>query len=157
MDNFSAHTHESVIKDLKDNHDTEVIFFPANHTNLLQPADVSWNAPFKRGYKERVKQWMEKNWTENEKPKMSKKEVITFIKEAWESISEDVIRNSFKYCGLGNNDKNGYHHNALKNFLKESGPMDNEDIEEEEKEVEEPNVDEYFEFSEEEEEEDLDE
>ena len=55
LDQARIHTMQTT-KDTLDAHDTDVVYVPAGCTSLVQPADVSWNRPFKAA--------MRRNWAE---------------------------------------------------------------------------------------------
>ena len=77
---------------------------PGGLTNQLQPADISWNKPFKATYREKYDDWIatgEKSLTPagNLRPP-SKAIVVDWVKSAWQSVSSDVIRKSFRVTGI---------------------------------------------------------
>ena len=56
LDQARVHTMERTRNELT-SVDTDVVFIPAGCTSLLQPADVSWNHPFKNALREEWKVW----------------------------------------------------------------------------------------------------
>ncbi|KAH7720443.1 pogo transposable element with KRAB domain-like protein [Aphelenchoides avenae] len=78
---FSAHKSvdtQAVLKQLK----LEMVLVPAGCTRFVQPADVNWNAPFKRKLRSFYDQWMLDG------------------DHAWDAVTEDVIVCSFKARGI---------------------------------------------------------
>ena len=70
----------------------------------LQPADLTWNKPFKTAYCELYNKWMasgEKSFTAggNMKPP-DRLLCLKWVKTAWVTISSDTVINSFKNCGI---------------------------------------------------------
>ena len=55
-DSYSCHTTDLVENALVEAN-TDVIIVPGGCTKILQPADVSWNAPFKSKYREHYDRW----------------------------------------------------------------------------------------------------
>uniref|UniRef100_A0A914NL75 DDE-1 domain-containing protein n=3 Tax=Meloidogyne TaxID=189290 RepID=A0A914NL75_MELIC len=70
-------------------------------------ADVCWNAPFKAKIRQSYEDWMlhgEKETTSKGNVKAPPMLVyLSWIAEAWENLSEEMIANSFKICGISNN------------------------------------------------------
>ena len=57
LDRARIHTMQAT-QDLLEEKDTDCILVPAGCTSLAQPADVSWNAPFKRAMRECWKSYL---------------------------------------------------------------------------------------------------
>ena len=80
---------------------------PEGLTSHLQPADVSWNKPFKTAYKEKYSRWMATG------PKIytaagnvcppSKALCFQWVKECWEAPSAEIVQKSFRTCGISVN------------------------------------------------------
>ena len=73
----------------------------------LQPADISWNRPYKEAYRKKDDEWLatgEHSFTPagNMRPP-SKKLVATRVKQAWDAVSSEVIINSFRVSGIALN------------------------------------------------------
>ena len=65
-DAYRCHLMPSVKKVVNKDTNTDLSIIPGGLTSLVQPADVSWNKPFKEAYKARYNQWMatgEKSYT----------------------------------------------------------------------------------------------
>ena len=74
---------------------------------MIQPADVSWNAPFKCFIQEYFDEWMlltgRHEVRKNGNPKAPGMNVyLKWIMDAWKSISNETIVKSFKVCGITN-------------------------------------------------------
>ena len=81
---------------------TYVFYIPAGCTSICQPADVSWNAPFKKSMR---KQWSEYRRQDQRTAagnlKMAtRQDAIDWVSRACFDVSEDTIHHSFKACGL---------------------------------------------------------
>ena len=82
---------------------------------LVQPADVSWNKPFKALYTELYEAWLAdptrgSDVTAAGNPRApSRIKMVEWIKEAWAQIPLDVIKASFNACGITSNDPDVIH------------------------------------------------
>uniref|UniRef100_A0A1X7UB27 DDE-1 domain-containing protein n=1 Tax=Amphimedon queenslandica TaxID=400682 RepID=A0A1X7UB27_AMPQE len=77
---------------------------PGGTTSYLQPADVSWNKPFKSAYRQLYNQWMvsgEHSFTPAGNMRAPDKlTCLKWVVQSWESVTTDVIVKSFKACGI---------------------------------------------------------
>ena len=75
-------------------------------TSKLQPADVSWNRPFKVRIAELYDEWVFSGPIEltryGNRKCPSKVLLLRWIMEAWASITPEIIIKSFKKCGISN-------------------------------------------------------
>ena len=65
-DTFRGHTTNKVKELLRGEFNTDVVHIPGGCTSKLQPADVSWNKPFKNTLQECYDEWLfsgEKTYT----------------------------------------------------------------------------------------------
>lgn len=103
-DAYKCHITDGVKRVVKTVTNSDVSLIPGGLTGHIQPADVCWNKPFKAIYKELYRQWMdtgEKTYTRGGNVRApSKLQCLEWVKKAWEDIDVDVIKNSFKYCGI---------------------------------------------------------
>lgn len=95
------------MKDLvRDRFNTDIIYIPGGCTGILQPADVSWNRPFKAAMQECYDEWLfngQHTFTANGNRRPPPLPLfLTWIKQSWDKITPDIIRKSFKKCGLSN-------------------------------------------------------
>ena len=71
----------------------------------MQPADVSWNKPFKDRIQSLHEEWLSPGdlpVTRNGNPAPPPPMVyLDWVVDAWKGISSEVIKNSFKSCGIG--------------------------------------------------------
>ena len=113
-DSFKCHVADetrSTVKKLN----TVMAVIPGGCTKFLQPADVSWNAPFKAAYLELYEAWLmdperKENNTSSGNPRApSRAKVIEWVKSAWEAVSTDVIIRSFSACGITTTDADIIH------------------------------------------------
>ena len=106
-DAYRCHLMPSV-KNVAETHtNTDLSVIPGGLTSLVQPADVSWNKPFKEAYKARYNQWMvtgEKSYTPAGNVRAPSKVLcLQWVKEAWSSVSTEVVKKSFISCGISVN------------------------------------------------------
>jgi hypothetical protein len=87
-------------------YNSDLCVIPGGCTSKLQPADVSWNKPFKSHLSEMYDEWLFSGPVEKTKGgnrrAPSKSLILKWIKQSWDAISPDIIRKSFKKCGISN-------------------------------------------------------
>ena len=77
---------------------------PGGLTSQLQPADLSWNKPFKTAYRELYNEWMASG--ENRSLLVGILKLLTSffvssrVTTAWATVSSETIISSFKNCGI---------------------------------------------------------
>ena len=102
-DAYKCHIMDSVKKEVRQT-GTDVSVIPGGLTSHLQPADVSWNKPFKEAYRTKYDEWLlsgEKSYTPSGNMRAPDKLLcLQWVKEAWNSISEEVVKKSFVACGI---------------------------------------------------------
>ncbi|KAG0430934.1 hypothetical protein HPB47_022233 [Ixodes persulcatus] len=84
-------------------HKTEdVALISGGFTSILHPANVSWMQPLKEVLRGRWAVFFQTGkLTPKGNPKRpSRQNVVDFVAEAWASLSEDMVRRSFKRCGI---------------------------------------------------------
>lgn len=85
-------------------HNSDLCVIPGGCTSKLQPADVSWNRPFKSKLAELYNEWIFNRPVEKTKfgnhHAPNRALVLRWIKQAWDCITPDMIRRSFKKCGI---------------------------------------------------------
>ena len=86
---------------------TDVSVILGGLTSHLQPADVSWNKPFKTAYKEKYSQWMAtgpKTYTAAGNVCPPRKALcLQWVKECWEALSAEIVQKPFRACGISVN------------------------------------------------------
>ena len=89
------------------NANSDISVIPGGLTGHLQPADVSWNKLFKQAYKVLYNNWMatgEKSLTPAGNMRAPDKALcFRWVKEAWNSMTSDMIRKSFHVYGISVN------------------------------------------------------
>lgn len=102
-DSFKCHITPGIKKFLQ-KRKVDMAVIPGGCTKFVQPADVSWNKPFKDCYRELYEAWMEKaefEYTKGGNPKGPPLDLVCqWIITAWESVSAEIIKKSFKVCGI---------------------------------------------------------
>uniref|UniRef100_A0A3B3CJF2 HTH CENPB-type domain-containing protein n=1 Tax=Oryzias melastigma TaxID=30732 RepID=A0A3B3CJF2_ORYME len=104
-DAYHCHISNETNEELKKyNMSTAVI--PGGCTKYGQPADV-WNKPFKDKLQDLYDKWVvgdeDKEWTSDGNLKAPPLcSVVTWIISAWQEITPEMIRKSFKECGITN-------------------------------------------------------
>ncbi len=101
LDRARVHTMNNTQR-LMENLDTDLEYIPPGCTFIVQPADVSWNAPFKQHMREAWKAWRQRDLRTpqgNLRP-ANRQDVINCVSQAWEAVSEEVVAYSFKATGL---------------------------------------------------------
>ena len=105
LDLHKAQKTDHVKELLKECHTTP-IFVPAGCTSIVQPLDVSFNAPFKKKVESAALQHMQDNLDEYLNGKITAGErrilLTKWVGEAWEELAknQEMIVRSFKKCGI---------------------------------------------------------
>ena len=102
-DDFKPH-HTDATKQCASRLNVVMRLIPPGMTSLLQPADVCWNKPVKQRIKEMYDEW----WLSEEQTYTAQGNVrapdfvtvVGWILDAWEEITPEMIRHSFKACGI---------------------------------------------------------
>ena len=106
-DSFKCHVSSKDTKHSLKTFEADQAVIPGGCTGSIQAPDVCWNKPFKDSYAKSYNDWYEagkQEFTAAGNPKTAFLEVIvSWTIKAWDSISSDIIVNSFKVCGLKNN------------------------------------------------------
>ena len=105
-DSFKSHVMASIRESVRSHYNTHMVVIPGGCTGVLQPADVSWNKPFKAAYREKYEDWTingEVSLTASGRRRAPSKDLIMqWVKEAWQAVTPDVVRRSFKKYGITN-------------------------------------------------------
>ncbi|CAF1150281.1 unnamed protein product, partial [Brachionus calyciflorus] len=103
LDSARCHMTVKVKSTLSENY-IDPVFIPPRLTNLLQPADVSWFASFKKEYNAKWNKWFieeERTYTKYGNPKSpGYSRCIQWLSEIWHEFSSDQIIKSFSSCGI---------------------------------------------------------
>ena len=100
-----SHDTKDVLSELK----VHTAVVPGGCTKYVQAPDVSWNQPFKAAISRLHEDWMaddmaEKELTRGGNPRPPPMDTyLQWVIDAWEGLSADLIRASFKSCGITNN------------------------------------------------------
>ena len=102
MDKASSHINEDIIEKCTGQF-CDVSILPSGCTSILQPLDISINKPFKNSLKEKyIRYCIDKGVVFS---KVGKEDIINWVGDIWYSdkiINKELIKNSFKVCGLSN-------------------------------------------------------
>ena len=111
-DSYRCHHTDAVSDNLRKTN-TVGIIIPGGCTKILQPADVSWNAPFKTLYREQYDRWIAletRPMTNAGNPRAPPKALmVQWVLAAWDTISVEVIVRSFAACGITTSNPNNIH------------------------------------------------
>ena len=103
-DSYECHTEGSVQASLHTKKiDTTII--PGGCTKYIQAPDVCWNKPFKANATEMYDQWLSEEGLNLETPAGNlkpppRRTIVKWIIDSWNSLSPEMIRNSFQSCAL---------------------------------------------------------
>ena len=106
-DSYECHIENSVKSSLHAKK-FEGSIVPAGCTKYIQTPDASWDKPFKAYAMEMYDQWLadegihQLTSAENLKPPL-RRTIVNWILEAWEKVSLETIKTSFKSCALNLN------------------------------------------------------
>jgi hypothetical protein len=104
-DSFRGHLEESVKQKFHEN-GFDLAVIPGGLTSICQPLDVAINKPFKDNLRKEWHIWMANGGAGEtaagnlRRAKLS--DVCGWVKRSWDNISEEVIIQSFKKCGISN-------------------------------------------------------
>jgi len=103
-DAYRCHLSDSTKKELKTGYNMITAVIPGGCTKFLQAPDVCWNKPFKGKLHELYDEWMAgdegKEFTKGGNLKApSFERMLSWVKVAWQSIDEQLIKKSFIVCG----------------------------------------------------------
>jgi transposase-like protein len=90
----------TAVKEAFDELNTEIDFIPKGYTCKLQPMDVGINKPFKNYTNNQFNEWLVAN--KDKKPK--RVDVAWWIWKAWTTLSDTIVRNSWRGCGISIDD-----------------------------------------------------
>ena len=103
-DAYKCHITDGVRSCVDKQTNTDVSIIPGGLTSHLQPADVSWNKPFKAAYKEKYSQWMvtgPKTYTAAGNVRAPSKALcLQWVRECWEALPSEMVQKSFRACGI---------------------------------------------------------
>ena len=108
-DSFRTHITDGAKQHVKET-TTVMGVIPGGCTKLLQPADVSWNAPFKEHYREMYEKWLQEPVRAADVTSAgnlrapSRLDMVNWVIEAWKQLSVEVIVRSFESCGITSDD-----------------------------------------------------
>lgn len=103
-DSFSAHITPVVKQNVRVDYNSDMAVIPGGCTSKLQPCDVSWNKPLKDLFRDMYDQWVLEGQVEltrgGNRKQPDRIQILKWIKEAWSSITPELIRKSFRVTGI---------------------------------------------------------
>lgn len=103
MDEFTAHTKESVLKALRQMR-CKVLFIPAGMTSMLQPLDVAVNSSFKSLLRKQWEEWLAhgpKSFTpRGYRKRPSWQDIVNFVSKATGMLDSSAFKRAFECCGI---------------------------------------------------------
>lgn len=102
-DSFKGHLEASVKGKFRENN-IDLAVIPGGLTSICQPLDVAINKPFKDNLRKEWHLWMASGGagqTANGNLRRAKiSDVCGWVKRSWDKISDDIIIESFRKCGI---------------------------------------------------------
>ena len=105
VDCYKPHRAEESIKMAKECCNADVVIVPEGCTSIIQPMDKYINKPFKESMRQRWQQWMCQDRVKTNRGNLkqpTRQDAIDLVSKAWDSISQEIIINSFLVCGISN-------------------------------------------------------
>ena len=107
-DTFQCHSAVPVKNKLHEK-GLEIVLIPGGCTGYVQAPDVSWNRPFKAKVTEKYNNYMasvglNRLTKSGNIQAIPRKEIVSWIIDAWVELESSMIRRSFKVCRLTTND-----------------------------------------------------
>ncbi len=104
-DAFRCHIGDAIKAELKRDYNITAAVIPAGCPKYIQAADVKWNQPFKQSLQDAYDQWMagdaDKEYTDRGYLKIpARRLLVDWVVAAWDKMDKDLIRESFRVCGL---------------------------------------------------------
>lgn len=104
-DSYRCHIGAATKAELKCGYNITTATIPGGCTKYVQAPDVMWNQPFKKNLHDAYNQWIvgeaDKEFTPggNLKPP-ARRLLVDLVVAAWDKLDTDMIKKSFKVCGL---------------------------------------------------------
>ena len=102
-DAFRCHLTPEIRAILSSSH-VDTIIVPGGCTKFIQAADVNCNKPTKKNLGEMYEKWLAESKHEltaqGNMRAPSRRQMVTWVLEAWKKLPDDLIRKSFKVCAL---------------------------------------------------------
>lgn len=121
MDSAPAHLKNTTKTSFKQHYNTSLSVIPGGLTPLLQPADVVWNKPFKAAMRKHWEDWLRNGAAEftrtGKRRSASYLTVAQWVREAWDTVSHDLIKQSFVQCGLVGSQDQDMLHSSLRELM----------------------------------------
>lgn len=104
-DAYRCHIGDATKAELKCGYNITTAVIPGGCPKYIQAADVMWNQPFKQSLHDAYNQWMardaDKEYTAGGYLKVpARRLLVNWVVAAWDKLDKDLIRESFRVCGL---------------------------------------------------------
>ena len=103
-DSYECHIEDTVKKSSVANR-VDTVIVPGGCTKYIQAPDVAWNKTFRANCTEKYDDWLATEGTNNETGAGNliappRKEIVTWILDAWAAPPSEMIKESFIHCAL---------------------------------------------------------
>ncbi|XP_070786398.1 major centromere autoantigen B-like [Enoplosus armatus] len=104
-DSYRCHIGAATKAELKCGYNITTAEIPGGCTKYVQAPDVMWNQPFRQSLHDAYDQWAagdaDKEYTAGGNLKApGRRLLVDWVVAAWDKLDQDMIRESFKVCGL---------------------------------------------------------
>lgn len=103
-DAFAGHITPGVKEQVRGVYNSDMAVIPGGCTSKLQPCDVSWNRPFKDNFRDMYDEWLVDGVVDltrgGNRRAPTREQQLIWIKQAWDSVTPEVIKKSFRVCGV---------------------------------------------------------
>ncbi|XP_031733914.1 uncharacterized protein LOC116400282 isoform X1 [Anarrhichthys ocellatus] len=98
-DSYRCHVGAATKAELNGGYDVTTAAIPRGCTRFVQAADVMWKEPFRQDVQDAYQRWMDEDTEQNLRPPPCRL-LVDWVVSAWDKLDPDLIRKSFKVCGL---------------------------------------------------------
>ncbi|XP_068586183.1 uncharacterized protein [Cebidichthys violaceus] len=111
-DSYRCHVGAATKAELSGGYDVTTAAIPRGCTRFVQAADVMWKEPFRQAVQDAYRRWVDEDAEENLRPP-PRRLLVDWVVSAWDKLDPDLIRKSFKVCGLSVKRDGGEDHLVL--------------------------------------------
>ncbi|KAM3616613.1 uncharacterized protein V6R79_020854 [Siganus canaliculatus] len=104
-DSYRCHISTATKAELKRGYNMSTAVIPGGCTKYIQAPDVVWNQPFKASLRDSYNKWMagdtDKEYTKGGNVRAPAcRLLVSWVLQAWDKLDAEMVKNSFKVCGL---------------------------------------------------------